>query len=141
MKLVWKLALAYAWRHPARMLLTSLAMVASACMVIWVVSGYDALASQFGEQAVEYLGRYDFFVVPEDPKDASIDASLVESLRQDPAVAEVTPVAQLPTRLLNRNAGPGGPGGPGRPGGRSRRGGPRGFFRFRPSPMLVGTDA
>jgi len=73
--------------------LTLLAIIASACVVVWVVSGYDALVSQFGGQAAEYLGRYDFFVVPEDPKDASIDVTLVESLRQDPAVAEVTPVA------------------------------------------------
>ncbi len=73
------------------MLLTSLAMVASACIVVWVVSGYDALSSQFGEQATEYLGRYDFFVVPEDPKDATLDPDLAASLRQDPAVVEVAP--------------------------------------------------
>ncbi len=137
MKIAWKLAFAYAVQHPLRMFLTSLAMVASACVVVWVVSGYDALATQFGEQAVEYLGRYDFFVVPEDPQDASLDTSLVESLRQDPAVAEVTPAIQVPMRLMNPNAGgeggpggPGEPGGPGRPqarsGGRGERSGPGG---------------
>ncbi len=132
MSVASKLAFSYALRHPARMLLTSLAMIASACIVVWVVSGYDALRSQFGEQAAEYLGRYDFFIVPEDPKDPSVDAALVAALRKDAAVAEAEPVAQVQiARLMNPNAGPddvpGGPGGrgPGGPGGR-RRGGPGG---------------
>lgn len=117
MSVAWKLAIAYAVRHPVRMLLTSLAMVASACIVVWVVSGYDALASQFGDQAAEYLGRYHFFVVPEDPRNPSLDSALVDALKQDPAVADVVPVAQLSMRLVNPNGGPagfgGGPGGPG----------------------------
>lgn len=114
MSVARKLALSYAVRHPTRMLLTSVAMVASACIVVWVVSGYDALRSQFGEQATGYLGRYNFFVVPEDPKAAFVDTSLVDSLWQDPAVSEVTAVAQVQIqRLMNPNAGPGemGPGG------------------------------
>jgi putative ABC transport system permease protein len=120
MKIAFKLAFSYAVQHPARMLLTSLAMVASACIVVWVVSGYDALATQFGEQATEYLGRYDFFIVPEDPKDATLDTELVDALRRDPNVAEVAPVAQLTMKqFINPNAEPGGPGGPGQ-GGPSR---------------------
>lgn len=123
MSISWKLALSYAVRHPARMLLTSLAMVASACIVVWVVSGYDAVVSQFGEQASGYLGRYDFFIVPEDPKDASVDAGLVDALRQDPAVAEVTPVVQVQIkRLMNPNAPEGMDGGPGGQGGLGVRG-------------------
>lgn len=164
MRIACKLALAYAVRHPLRMFLTSLAMVASASIVVWVVSGYDALSSQFGDQAAEYLGRYDFFVVPEDPKDASVDTSLVDALRQDPALAEITPVIQVSVQLMNPNAGEGGPGGPamggpgmgkasggpgtGGPGGVKRAGPagqrgarPGGMRGFRPSPMLVGTDA
>jgi hypothetical protein len=118
MSVAWKLALSYAVRHPARMLLTSLAMIASACIVVWVVSSYDAMAMQFGKQASTYLGRYDFFIVPEDPNNPSVDEKLVESLRKDPAVAEATPVIQVRIlRLVNPNAGPedmgGGPGGPG----------------------------
>ena len=116
MKIAFKLALAYAVRHPMRMFLTSLAMVASACIVVWVVSGYDALASQFGEQAAEYLGRYDFFIVPEDPSDASLDPGLVESLQKDPAVAEVAPAIQLAVKIINPNGPPPGMGGPGGPG-------------------------
>jgi putative ABC transport system permease protein len=154
MSVACKLALSYAVRHPARMFLTSLAMVASACVVVWVVSGYDALSSQFGEKATEYLGRYDFFVVPEDPKAPSLDTDLVASLRQDPAVATVAPVAQIQTQILNPNAGPGDDGGQGKRRGDAksarppqpgkRPGGPAGFSRmagFGPLPMLVGTDA
>ena len=122
MSVAWKLAISYALRRPVRMLLTSLAMIASACIVVWVVSGYDALVAQFGDQAAEYLGRYDFFVVPEDPQDATVDSSLVKALRADPAVAEATPVIQLSVRLVNPNRGPGGFGG-GPPGGLGGRAG------------------
>jgi len=112
MRIAFKLALAYAVRHPMRMFLTSLAMVASACIVVWVVSGYDALASQFGDQAAEYLGRYDFFIVPEDVNDASLDAGLADSLQKDSAVAEATPAMQIAVQIQNPNGGPG-MGGPG----------------------------
>ena len=89
-----KLALAYAWRHPARMFLTSLATIASACVVVWVVSGYDALVGQFGSQASEYLGRYDLFLVPDAAEDSSLPAELVDAMRQDAAIAEWEPALQ-----------------------------------------------
>ena len=168
MKAAWKLALSYALRRPMRMLLTSTAVVASSCIVVWVVSGYDALRSQFGEQATEYLGRYDFFIVPEDAGDARIDTDLVAALREDPDVAEVEAVMQVRAqRLMNPNAGPGGPGMGGRGGpdaarpGRgdavaasktesrgstppargSRGSGSRRRFGRPSAPTLVGTDA
>lgn len=105
MSVTWKLALSYALRHPTRIALTSLAMIASACIVVWVVSGYDALVSQFDEQAAEYLGKYDFFIVPEDPEHAHLDTELVAALQKDPAVAEVTPVMQVPIqKFITTNA-------------------------------------
>ncbi|MBN2292667.1 MAG: ABC transporter permease [Pirellulales bacterium] len=114
MKVAWKLAFSFALRRPMRMLLTSAAVVASSCIVVWVVSGYDALSSQFGRQATEYLGRYDFFVVPEDPNNAWLDSDLVDALRKDPAIVEVEPMAQVRMqRLMNPNVGPGMGGGPG----------------------------
>lgn len=96
MKLTWKLATAYACRHPARMLLTSAAMIAAACVVVWVVSGYDAMVSRFGGAAEEYLGRYDLFVVPDatKEKEAFIPSEVTKSLRRDPGVAELEPVLQ-----------------------------------------------
>ncbi|MEN6457833.1 MAG: FtsX-like permease family protein [Thermoguttaceae bacterium] len=106
MKVAWKLALAYVVQHPTRTLLTCSAMIASVCIVVWVASSYDALASQFGQQATEYLGRYDFFVVPEDPENPTIASELTTTLRRDPAVAEVEPVSQSQVRLMNPNAEP-----------------------------------
>jgi len=128
MRITWKLALAYAWRHPTRMLLTSLAMVAAACVVVWVVSGYDALVSQFPEQASEYLGRYDLFLVPDASEERFIPDTLIEAIRKDPAIAELEPALQWTVRVQTDKPsamGFGGPGmgGPGT-GGPAGRGGP-----------------
>ncbi len=106
MKVAWKLARAYALGHPVRMLLTSLAVIAAACMVVWVVSSYDAMVSRYEEKAEEYLGRYDCFVVPEDPDNAIISPELIAELRQSPEVAEVAPTSQTKIRIVNRNAMP-----------------------------------
>ena len=160
MKITWKLALGYAWCHPARMLLTSLAMIASACVVVWVVAGYDAVVSQFGGKASEYLGRYDLFLVPDSPEESFIPTDLVEAIRKDPAIAELEPVLQSTVRVQTDKpiemgmGGPPGPGGPGKGGpgkggppgpGGSGKGGPgkggppRGMFLG--GPKLVGTRA
>ena len=88
MRIVWRLAAAYARQHPARWALTSLAVIAAACMVVWVVSGYDALVSQFDDEAEKYLGRYDLVIVPDSTRNPVIAAGLLEVLRRDPAVAE-----------------------------------------------------
>jgi len=101
------------------MLLTSLAMIASACVVVWVVSSYDAMVSQFDDQAADYLGRYDCFVVPEDAENAVISSDLIAALRESPDVAEVCPASQTKIRIVNPNAVP-----PLEMGGES--GGPRG---------------
>ena len=122
MKLTWKLAFAYAWRHPARMLLTSLAMIASACVVVWVVSGYDAMASKFGDKAQEYLGRYDLFVVPDSTEEAFISPELIAALAQDADIAEFEPVMQTVVRVQSDAGGPG----PGMGGRAARHGRPRG---------------
>jgi len=127
MRITWKLALAYAVRHPARMLLTSLAMVASACVVVWVVSGYDAIVSQFGNRASEYLGRYDLFLVPDSVEESFISPELIESLGKDPAIAELEPVLQATVRVQTDKPMEIG------------MGGPRGMFFG--GPKLVGTKA
>lgn len=94
MRIAWKLALAYAWHHPGRMLLTSLAMVAAACVVVWVVSGYDAVVAQFDDRASEYLGRYDLFLVPDSLDESFIPAELVEAIGADDTIAEFEPALQ-----------------------------------------------
>ena len=142
MKIAWKLTSAYAWRHPARMFLTSLAMVASACVVVWVVSGYDAIVSQFGNRTSEYLGRYDLFVVPDSVEESYIVPELVESLRKDPAIAEFEPVLQSTVRVQTDKPmeigmdGPPGRGGAGM--GKRGRSGPKGNSKF---PPPFGKDA
>jgi putative ABC transport system permease protein len=99
-----KLALAYARRHPARMLLTSLATIASACVVVWVVSGYDALVGQFGNKAAEYLGRYDLFLVPDSAQDSVLPAELIEAMHKDAAIAEWEPALQWSVRVKTEKA-------------------------------------
>jgi putative ABC transport system permease protein len=116
------------------MLLTSLAMIASACVVVWVVSGYDAMVSRFGDRATEYLGRYDLFLVPDSLAESSISLELIDAIRKDSAVAELEPALQATVRVeadkpIEMNIGMEGPemagpgrGGPGS-GARGRRGG------------------
>jgi putative ABC transport system permease protein len=162
MRLTWKLTLSYVWRHPARVLLTSLAMVASACVVVWVVGGYDAMVSQFGSQASEYLGRYDLFLVPDGIEETYISNELIEQMREDPAIAEFEPVLQATVRVQTdkpMEMGPGAkesaspnlkseiskspnhqiPKSPIRPSPSARRGPPRPMFFG--GPKLVGTHA
>lgn len=121
MRLVWKLARAYAWLHPGRMCLTSLATIAAACVVVWVVSGYDALVAQFDDFADEYLGRYDLILVPDGP-DSSIPDSLLNAMRRDPAVAAIEPVMQV--RLTTVKRADATEDGPKATGKKPRRGGP-----------------
>ena len=67
----WSLRLlaTQAWQRPGRLVLAALATVAAACVVVWVVSGYDSLVDRFGDMGDEYLGRYDLIVLPT-PRDA-----------------------------------------------------------------------
>ncbi|WP_337176168.1 ABC transporter permease [Paludisphaera sp.] len=58
-----RLLLADVRHRPARAALTSLAVVLSSCVVVWVVSGYDALLGQsIDENAAKALGRFDVVV-------------------------------------------------------------------------------
>ena len=118
MKCICKLVFANIWLHPARLVFTALSVVAAACMVVWVVSGYDALLAQFDEFSSEYLGRYDLFVAPDTPNSAfrpgdpdgpTIPATLIAALRDDPAVAEVDPVVQSQITVETNDEKAGGP--------------------------------
>lgn len=94
MRIVFRLALAYAWQHPGRVCLAALSVVAAACMVVWVVSGYDALASQFDDMAAKYMGRYHVVVVPDSSRDPVIPADLLAALKQDLSVTEADSAVQ-----------------------------------------------
>lgn len=81
---------------PGRAMVTLAGIVASACAVVWVVSGYDALVSQFDENAGKYLGRYDMLLVPQGPPGSAqtIDEGVVRQLRADAGILELNPVHQ-----------------------------------------------
>lgn len=97
-----KLAFSYSLRHPARTALTALAVVAASSIVVWVVSGYDALTTQFDQFSGEYLGRYHLMLVPAETDSSSaarfeettLSDDLIAELRGDPAVIAVDPGSQ-----------------------------------------------
>lgn len=63
MKSLVELLLANIRLRPARTALAAFAVIASSCVVVWVVSGYDALLAQsIDEEAAEALGRFDLVV-------------------------------------------------------------------------------
>ena len=95
------------------MILTSLAMIASACVVVWVVSGYDAMVSQFGSGASEYLGRYHLFLVPDAVDESFIPTELVDAIRKDLDVAELDAALQATVRIQPDKPMEIGMGGPG----------------------------
>ncbi|MBX7075495.1 MAG: ABC transporter permease [Pirellulales bacterium] len=94
MKTAVMLALANARRRPARLLLTTLAMIAASALVVWTVSGYDALVSGFDEQTTEYLGRYDYFLSPNSDESAPRLKEWLTALADDPDVEAADPVLQ-----------------------------------------------
>jgi putative ABC transport system permease protein len=141
MRIVFRLASAYARQHPARVCLAALSVVAAACMVVWVVSGYDALASQFDDMAAQYMGRFHVVVVSDSSRSPVLPPELIAALKQDLSVVEVDSAMQA--RITVAAIGPdgrprpvsmgmmGGAGGPGSDGpavgklggpGRGRRG-------------------
>lgn len=103
MRTIVTLGYAYLRHQPARLLLTALAILVAACMVVWVVSGYDALIRQFAEFSHESFGRYTLTVIPARPEvgptgiplpgdERYVSPDVVEALRRDPDVLEVEPM-------------------------------------------------
>src|SRR5436309_2329805 len=98
LRVVARLAIAQARRRPGRVLLACLSTIAAACVVVWVVSGYDALVEQFGGLGEEYVGRYEMLLLPTQGEapggmpgraTAQLPKDLLEAIRSDPAVAVV----------------------------------------------------
>jgi putative ABC transport system permease protein len=88
--------------------LTSLSTIAAACVVVWVVSGYDALVGQFGGLGEEYVGRYQMLLLPtrgespggiEGRGSSALSKDLIESIRKDPAVALIDPINETTARI------------------------------------------
>ncbi len=92
--------------RPARAIITIIGIVASTCAVIWVVSGYDALVSQFEENTAKYLGRYDALILPVAPPGApaAVDPHVLTALTEDPGLVEVNPVHQSRVSVTKASA-------------------------------------
>jgi putative ABC transport system permease protein len=90
MNILLKLSLSFLREHPLRVCLTSIATIASTCMVIWVVSGYDALLKTFDEYANVALGRYVLSIAPiSRDLEKPVDPTILPQLQADPNVAAV----------------------------------------------------
>jgi putative ABC transport system permease protein len=110
-KTVFRLVTAHAIQHPGRMFLTALSTIAAACVVVWVVSGYDSLTSKFDAFEEGYLGRYQLLVLPTPSEGGgfrmtgpALDASLVDALKADASVAFADPMFQTRVRVRSENS-------------------------------------
>lgn len=93
MKTVLKLALGFLRQHPVRLFLTIFATVAATCLVLWMVSGYEALLRSYDVFAQRALGRYTLSVDPISRKwDRQVLPEVVEALRADPDVTAAEPM-------------------------------------------------
>lgn len=87
------LARAFLFEHPVRLLLTTAATAAATCLVVWIVSSYDALQRTYDEYAELALGRYDLAIAPIDLDGKHVIApQLVSDLRADARLALVDPM-------------------------------------------------
>ncbi|MFI4875932.1 MAG: FtsX-like permease family protein, partial [Blastopirellula sp. JB062] len=106
MRKVAKLAIAFLCEHPSRVILTSLATAASACMVIWATAGYDALLQSFDRWANVALGRYELSIAPIATNEPTfVPQAAVDAMRADPAVAAADPM-WLRSAIVKGNAQP-----------------------------------
>lgn len=104
MSRVLRLAFAFLCEHPVRLLVTALATVAAAAMVVWTVSSYDALLDSFESYSDQSQGRYTLSIAPIStfrqyapgaiPSTAEkfVPPGILARLRADPAVLAADPV-------------------------------------------------
>ncbi|HTU24556.1 MAG TPA: ABC transporter permease, partial [Pirellulales bacterium] len=112
-RIVGRLVVAHARAHPGRVLFTAFSTITAAAIVVWVVSGYDALVDKFDDFAEGYLGRYQLVLVPDargpqfggmgapGGSGRALPAELIEKLATDPDVLGVDPVFQTRARIVN----------------------------------------
>jgi putative ABC transport system permease protein len=129
MRTVVKLTFAFFREHPTRVVLTSLATVAAACLVVWVVSGYDTLIRSFGDFSDKALGRYTLCAGPittfQQYAPGAIPATaekfvppeVAEQMRADPRVAAADPMWAQPVAIRPANPSAIADGGSGQPAG------------------------
>ncbi|EAQ81595.1 ABC transporter permease [Blastopirellula marina] len=106
MSKVAKLAIAFLREHPTRVVLTSLATTAAACMVIWLASGYDALLQSFDQWATVALGHYELSIAPISTTElTAVPQEVVKAMRADSSVAVADPM-WLKRTVVRGNAKP-----------------------------------
>lgn len=87
MRMVLRLIRAHLWERPVRTVLTALATACATCLVVWVVSGYEAVMRSMDLYASRALGRYVLVIDPVSRKpDRAVPSAALALLRQDPAV-------------------------------------------------------
>jgi putative ABC transport system permease protein len=114
-KQVGKLTVAHFRQHPGRLFLTLFSTIAAACVVVWVVSGYDSLVEKFDGFAENYIGRYELLVVAANPRGESgfgnakpepLSKEMLDELRADPVVASLDAVFTTRSTVRNPNRSP-----------------------------------
>ncbi|TWT29677.1 ABC transporter permease [Blastopirellula retiformator] len=106
MRKVAKLASAFLWEHPTRVVLTTLATAAAGCMVIWLAAGYDALLQSFDHWANVALGHYELSIAPiSTTEPTAVPQEVIDAMRADPAVASADPM-WLKRTVVRGNAKP-----------------------------------
>ncbi len=100
-RLILKLLIADVFWRPARVALAALAVIAAACLVVWVVSGYDALLLAFDDNATKFMGRHDLVLVASGP--GRVSGEFVAALKKDAGVAEVSTAFQSRVGVANPN--------------------------------------
>ena len=100
----FKLFLLNVWRHPGRLILTGLAMMAAAAVVAWIVAGYDAILAQANDDQENPFGKADFLILRFASQDKSLPADLRDAISAEATVDEVTALATITvsTRLGGR---------------------------------------
>ncbi|MFG0264823.1 MAG: FtsX-like permease family protein [Rhodopirellula sp. JB055] len=131
---VIRLALAFLRERTTRTTLTTVAIAAAVCMVIWVSSSYEALHKTYDEFSNLALGRYELAIAPISGDEHDfVTPDVLQPLRDDPAVVAVDPMwakriaienSNLPPAVQSTSLGPGD--------------GPRGLL---PNLMFMATDA
>ena len=103
----FKLFLLNVWRHPGRLILTGLAMMAAAAVVAWIVAGYDAILAQTNADQEHPFGKADLLILRLASRDKNLPTGLHDAIAAEAAVDEVTALATITvtTRLGGRPGG------------------------------------
>ncbi len=98
------LLLCEVWYHRGRIALATLATTAMSCLIVWFVGSLDLMMLRFDEDAENYLGHYHLALIPDAENSPGVSQrisrnvfpmSVIDELRADGLVVEVTPARQI----------------------------------------------